>query len=38
MSFKKSNCSPSNDKNDFTCYTTSSLIKLRDLWNARHLM
>ena len=36
MSFKKSNCSPTNKKNDFTCYTTKSLIKLRDLWNTKH--
>ena len=36
---KKNNlgCSPTimHDK-DFTCYNSDSLIKLRDLWNARH--
>lgn len=35
---KKINCSPKpkDEINDFTCYTNKSLIKLRDLWNARH--
>jgi hypothetical protein len=34
----KLNCSPKdkNEINDFTCYTTQSLYKLRDKWNARH--
>jgi hypothetical protein len=35
---KKVNCSPkpNNEINNFTCYTNRSLIKLRDMWNARH--
>jgi hypothetical protein len=35
---KKLNCSPKdkNEINQFSCYTNNSLIKLRDLWNARH--
>ena len=35
---RKINCSPKpKDKlNNFTCYTNNDLIKLRDLWNARH--
>ena len=34
----KLNCSPKdkNEINNFSCYTNKSLIKLRDLWNARH--
>ena len=35
--FKKDNCSPKGkDKLDFTCYTSSGLIKLKEIWNARH--
>uniref|UniRef100_A0A6C0IJD0 Ubiquitin-like protease family profile domain-containing protein n=1 Tax=viral metagenome TaxID=1070528 RepID=A0A6C0IJD0_9ZZZZ len=34
--FKKANCAPSTEKKDFTCYSDSALIKLRNLWNARH--
>jgi len=35
---KKINCSPKprNEINEFTCYTTKTIYKLRDLWNARH--
>ena len=35
---KKINCSPkpNNEINNFSCYTNRSLIKLRDMWNARH--
>jgi hypothetical protein len=34
----KLNCSPKdkNEINGFTCYTSGSLYKLRDKWNARH--
>jgi len=34
----KLNCSPKdkNEINEFTCYTSGSLYKLRDKWNARH--
>jgi len=34
--FKKANCAPSNNKKDYTCYSDSSLIKMKNLWNARH--
>jgi hypothetical protein len=34
--FKKANCAPSADKKDYTCYSDSALIKMRNLWNARH--
>ena len=35
---EKLNCSPKdkNEINEFTCYTSGSLYKLRDKWNARH--
>jgi len=35
---KKLNCSPNQDKNkkSFTCLKDSTLIRLRNLWNARH--
>ena len=36
---KKVNCAPSVNKAEvqqYSCYTKSALIKLRDLWNARH--
>ena len=35
--YKKVNCSP-NPKNklDFTCYTSNALVKLKQIWNARH--
>ena len=38
IKLKKINCSPKpkNEVNNFSCYTTKSLYKLRDLWNARH--
>ena len=38
IKLKKINCSPKpkDEVNDFSCYTTKSLYKLRDLWNARH--
>jgi hypothetical protein len=34
----KLNCSPKdkNEINKFSCYTNESLLKLRNLWNARH--
>lgn len=36
--FKKDRCAPRlpNEKLDFTCYTNTSLHKLKKLWNARH--
>ena len=33
--FKELNCSPKN-KHDFTCYSSHSLNKLKELWNKRH--
>ena len=35
--YKKVNCSP-NPKNklDFTCYTSNALVRLKQIWNARH--
>lgn len=34
--FKKLNCSPKNKQNEYTCYSDDDLIKLKDMWNARH--
>jgi hypothetical protein len=34
--FKRVNCGPSIAKKDFTCYSDSALIKLRNTWNMRH--
>lgn len=36
--FKKLNCSPTNENsiNKFTCYDTDDLLKLKNIWNARH--
>ena len=34
--FKKVQCSPRLVENEYTCYSNESLIKLRDMWNARH--
>jgi hypothetical protein len=34
--FKKANCAPTNEKKDYTCYSDSALLKMRNLWNARH--
>ena len=34
--FIKLKCSPKIQENDFTCYSNESLIKLKNLWNARH--
>ena len=34
--FLKLKCSPKLQENDFTCYSNESLIKLKNLWNARH--
>ncbi len=38
LKLKKLRCAPKEKgkMNKFTCYTDESLIKLRDLWNARH--
>ena len=37
--FKKVQCAPkptANEIQNFTCYSEKDLIKMRDLWNARH--
>ena len=36
--FKKAQCAPNkNDKmNKYTCYSEKDLIKMKNLWNARH--
>ena len=34
--FIKLRCGPKLQENDFTCYSNESLIKLKELWNARH--
>ena len=36
--FRKLNCSPKSDDelNEFSCYSTTSIIKLKELWNKRH--
>lgn len=34
--FVKLNCSPENKGKDYTCYSDTDLIKLKDMWNARH--
>jgi hypothetical protein len=34
--FKKLNCSPENKHNEYTCYSENDLVKLKDMWNARH--
>ena len=35
--YKKENCSPKGkEKLDFTCYTSEGLVKLKEIWNARH--
>jgi len=38
IKLSKINCSPKdkNEMNDYTCYTETSLFKLRDKWNLRH--
>ena len=38
VGFKKAQCAPKeNDElNKFTCYSKDDLIKMKDLWNARH--
>jgi hypothetical protein len=38
LKHKKLNCSPENEQNKkgYSCYSDETLIKLRDLWNARH--
>lgn len=37
-SFIKNQCAPktSNEIQEFTCYTKEALVKMRNLWNARH--
>jgi hypothetical protein len=34
--FIKLNCSPENKENDYTCYSDEDLVKLKNMWNARH--
>jgi len=34
--FKKANCAPSTEKKDYTCYSDNALMKMKNLWNARH--
>ena len=34
--FRKSKCSPTTEIKEYTCYTSKALIRLRELWNARH--
>ena len=34
--FKKLNCSPSSDKNKFSCFSNEDLFKLKDLWNQKY--
>ena len=34
--FHKANCAPTAEKKDYTCYSDSALIKIKNLWNARH--
>lgn len=36
QAFKKANCAPSNETKDYSCYSDTALVKLRNLWNARH--
>ena len=36
MKYKKMQCSPHPEKNDFSCFTDDQLYKLRDRWNLRH--
>ena len=38
VKLQKQNCSPKpkNEINHFSCYTNKTLLRLRDLWNARH--
>ena len=38
VKLQKVNCSPKEKSkiNDFSCYTNESLMKLKELWNARH--
>ena len=36
MSDKKAICSPTQDSNNYTCYSSKSLLRLRELWNKRH--
>jgi hypothetical protein len=34
--FVKLSCSPENKKTDYTCYSDDDLIKMKEMWNARH--
>jgi hypothetical protein len=34
--FVKLNCSPENKEKDYTCYSDEDLVKLKNMWNARH--
>jgi hypothetical protein len=35
-SFVKLNCSPESENKEYTCYSDKDLLKLKDMWNARH--
>jgi hypothetical protein len=34
--YKKIQCSPDNNENNYTCYNNDNLEKMKQLWNARH--
>jgi hypothetical protein len=34
--FVKLNCSPENKEKGYTCYSDEDLVKLKNMWNARH--
>jgi Ulp1 protease family, C-terminal catalytic domain len=34
--FVRLNCSPTTEQKEYTCYTDEKLLKMRDIWNARH--
>lgn len=39
IKYKKLNCSPNlknGDKNNFSCYSNSSILKMKNLWNKKH--
>lgn len=36
MSNKQLICSPTRENNSYTCYSSKSLTRLKDLWNMRH--
>ena len=34
--FVKASCAPTADKKPYTCYSDTALVKMKNLWNARH--